>query len=109
MIISFFFPNFDMELETHMKCYVTEQDLFLKSLFKKWEILTENVPKIGVFDFLKKIWLLVFFSIWSIIDVYFICSTFEQILYLEKILDSGIWSKMFLANKITAYLNQLYL
>ena len=37
-----------------MKCYVTEPDLFLKSLFKKWENLAENVPKIGVFDFFKK-------------------------------------------------------
>ena len=54
MIIRFFFSNFDMELETHMKCYVTEPDLFLKSMFKKWENLAENVPKIGVFDFFKK-------------------------------------------------------
>ena len=50
-----------------------------------------------------------FFSIWSIMKVYFICCILAQISYLGENLVPERWVKMLEANQIAGSSNQLHL
>ena len=94
-IVSLFFLNFGMVLETSMAFCVTKPD-FLEKKKKGFLSLLKNLVSH-------------FYWVCSVMKIYFICCVPAQIPYLGKFIVPEIWAKIFSANQIARFFNQPYL
>ena len=97
-----FFLNFGMELETHLKLWVTavfSRKKFLPQKFSKW---TENGSKTGFLNLLETL-VINFYWICSIMKIYINCCVPTQIPYLGIFLLLWYGLKMSLANLIAGF------
>ena len=96
---SLVFSGISMVLRAHMvlwQSWISWKNFFCS---QKWE----KYPSLGFSESIWKFSYYVFFSIWSIMEVYINCCMLENFWFLKYV------PKMFLANQITGPLNQLYL
>ena len=98
----YFFLNFGVVLETHLKLSVTEPD-FPENFFcpQKW------AKKQGFLNLLSN-FVIIFFNLFYNEHLYYLlCSSTNPI--FDKIFVPEIWAKMISANQIAGFFNQQYL
>ena len=109
-IVSLFFLNFGMVLETSMAFCVTKPDFLEKKkiCYKNWANGPKMCQKQGFLSLLKNL-VSHFYWVCSVMKIYFICCVPAQIPYLGKFIVPEIWAKIFSANQIARFFNQPYL